>query len=186
MYTYSKIIDSARNLFNKYGYKKVSMDEIAYEAGVTKKTVYSYFNDKDSLFEFFVNEQIQNMKDIYEKYDKENKDITEKFHNIIFALVKYKKESEFLNLIIKEATLLKTKSMINFSNKIDESIKSFIKEKIQILLDNKLIKNIDIELGTFIVYNLYFSIMFNYPQDKMDEKIISDTVTTILKDGLFN
>ena len=31
------VIESARLLFHKYGFKKVSMDEIAREANVTKK-----------------------------------------------------------------------------------------------------------------------------------------------------
>ena len=39
------IIQTARDLFTKFGYKKVSMDEIAREAKVTKKTIYSYFKD---------------------------------------------------------------------------------------------------------------------------------------------
>ena len=34
------VIESARLLFHKYGFKKVSMDEIAREANVTKKTIY--------------------------------------------------------------------------------------------------------------------------------------------------
>ena len=33
------IIETARNLFTNYGYKKVSMDEIATSAKVTKKTI---------------------------------------------------------------------------------------------------------------------------------------------------
>ena len=36
-----EVINAARDLFTKYGYKKVSMDEIAKEANVTKKTIYS-------------------------------------------------------------------------------------------------------------------------------------------------
>ena len=32
-----QIIEVARTLFHKFGFKKVSMDEIAREAGVTKK-----------------------------------------------------------------------------------------------------------------------------------------------------
>ena len=31
------IIEEARKLFNSYGYKKVSMDELAKQANVTKK-----------------------------------------------------------------------------------------------------------------------------------------------------
>ena len=43
------ILKSSRELFTNYGYKKVSMDEIAKASGVTKKTVYSYFKDKESI-----------------------------------------------------------------------------------------------------------------------------------------
>ena len=35
------VIQTARELFTKYGYKKVSMDEIAKESNVTKKTIYT-------------------------------------------------------------------------------------------------------------------------------------------------
>ena len=44
------IIEKARILFTNYGYKRVSMDEVAREANVTKKTIYSYFKDKEDLF----------------------------------------------------------------------------------------------------------------------------------------
>lgn len=37
------IIETARNLFTNYGYKKVSMDEIATSAKVTKKNNISLF-----------------------------------------------------------------------------------------------------------------------------------------------
>ena len=36
-----EILKAAKKLFSKYGFKKVSMDEIAKNAGVTKKTVYA-------------------------------------------------------------------------------------------------------------------------------------------------
>ena len=44
-----QIIEVARELFHKFGFKKVSMDEIAREAGVTKKTIYRYFDSKEAL-----------------------------------------------------------------------------------------------------------------------------------------
>ena len=61
-----QIVEAARKLFTQYGYKKVSMDEIAKEAGVTKKTVYAYFKDKDELFKYFVFEEV----DIIERNNK--------------------------------------------------------------------------------------------------------------------
>ena len=54
-----EVINAARDLFTKYGYKKVSMDEIAKEANVTKKTIYSYFSDKEAMFKYL---QVKNFK----------------------------------------------------------------------------------------------------------------------------
>ena len=62
-----QIIEVARALFHKFGFKKVSMDEIAREAGVTKKTIYRYFDSKEALLKYFIQEEIQNMKSIVEK-----------------------------------------------------------------------------------------------------------------------
>ena len=44
------ILDAAKRLFVSQGFERVSMDQIATEAGVSKLTVYSHFGDKDSLF----------------------------------------------------------------------------------------------------------------------------------------
>lgn len=44
------ILDAAKRLFPRHGYDGISMDAIATEAGVSKRTVYSHFTDKDTLF----------------------------------------------------------------------------------------------------------------------------------------
>lgn len=44
------IVAAAKDLFTHAGYGDVSMDAIAAKAGVSKRTVYSYFSGKDVLF----------------------------------------------------------------------------------------------------------------------------------------
>ncbi|UMZ13225.1 TetR/AcrR family transcriptional regulator [Pseudomonas sp. MPFS] len=44
------ILDAAKKLFLSNGYASTSMDAVAAEAGVSKLTVYSHFNDKETLF----------------------------------------------------------------------------------------------------------------------------------------
>jgi len=44
------ILDAAKILFLTHGYANTSMDAVASEAGVSKLTVYSHFNDKETLF----------------------------------------------------------------------------------------------------------------------------------------
>ncbi len=44
------ILDAAQKVFSEKGYLKATMEEIAWEAEVTKPTVYLYFKTKDDLF----------------------------------------------------------------------------------------------------------------------------------------
>jgi len=44
-----KILVGAKELFSRYGIKHITMDEIAKQLGISKKTIYQEFPDKDSL-----------------------------------------------------------------------------------------------------------------------------------------
>src|SRR5262245_4807930 len=44
------VLDAAQTLFLRHGYAGTTMDEIAALAGLTKRTVYNNFGDKDALF----------------------------------------------------------------------------------------------------------------------------------------
>jgi AcrR family transcriptional regulator len=43
------IIEKSLELFQKYGIKSVTMDDLSMELGMSKKTLYQYFNDKNDL-----------------------------------------------------------------------------------------------------------------------------------------
>jgi AcrR family transcriptional regulator len=44
-----KILKGVEELFFKYGIKNITMDEIARHLGMSKKTIYQYFKDKDEI-----------------------------------------------------------------------------------------------------------------------------------------
>lgn len=46
-----RIQQKARELFMRYGFRSVTMDEIAGQLGISKKTLYQFFEDKDALVE---------------------------------------------------------------------------------------------------------------------------------------
>jgi len=50
------ILQAAEKLFSKYGYKKVSVDEIVKAANIAKGTFYLYFQHKDDLYNKIINE----------------------------------------------------------------------------------------------------------------------------------
>ncbi len=62
-----KIINKAKEMFLRLGFKSITMDDIACEMCISKKTVYKYFSNKDILIE----ESIQMVhKEIHETIDK--------------------------------------------------------------------------------------------------------------------
>ena len=101
-----QIIEVARELFHKFGFKKVSMDEIAREAGVTKKTIYRYFDSKEALLEYFIQEELQNMKAIVEEVESKNLDFFDTVNEATCKLLKYSNVNDFLNIISKVAEWL--------------------------------------------------------------------------------
>jgi TetR/AcrR family transcriptional regulator, cholesterol catabolism regulator len=44
-----RILVKSHELFNRYGIRSVSMDDIAAQLGMSKKTLYQYYTDKDDL-----------------------------------------------------------------------------------------------------------------------------------------
>lgn len=44
-----RILEKTHDLFNRYGIRSVSMDDIAAQLGMSKKTLYQYYADKDEL-----------------------------------------------------------------------------------------------------------------------------------------
>jgi TetR/AcrR family transcriptional regulator, cholesterol catabolism regulator len=44
-----RILEKSQELFFRYGIKTVTMDDVAKEVGISKKTIYQHFSDKDSI-----------------------------------------------------------------------------------------------------------------------------------------
>lgn len=181
-----QIIEVARNLFHKFGFKKVSMDEIAREAGVTKKTIYSYFSSKEALLEYFIQEELRNMKSIVEEVEKKNMDFFDTVNEATVKLLKYKKEKDFLNLIAKEAEWLKNPIIIKNLALIDTQIQNYIKEKLQKAKDKGYIYFSDLDVTAFLVYKMYIALIVEWnDKDKtINEQMIANSISEIIKNGL--
>ena len=180
-----KVIESARDLFCKYGYKKVSMDEIAKKSGVTKKTIYSYFKDKNELVKFFAYEEIEKMKSIVEKTEKRKLPAIEKTHNIIYNLLEYRKEEELLNKFTEEANYLPQGIADECLEMLNKNIMSEIKKLLEKGIENGEVKSCDTELASFLIYKLYVALMFEWDKP-LDKKEVTENIMSFLKSGVFN
>lgn len=181
-----QIIEVARELFHKFGFKKVSMDEIAREAGVTKKTIYHYFNSKEALLEYFIQEEIQNMKTIIEEVESKNMDFFDTVNEAICKLLKYRKEKDFLNVISREAEWLKDPILVKNLALIDTQIQNYIKSKLQKAKEKGFIEFTNLDVTAFLVYKMYIALIIEWSdKDKtMDEQMIANSISEVIKRGL--
>jgi Transcriptional regulator len=60
------ILDAARKVFSEKGYLNARLEDIAAQAGFSKPTLYSYFQDKESIF---LSLAIREMQDMTQKID---------------------------------------------------------------------------------------------------------------------
>jgi AcrR family transcriptional regulator len=58
-----KIIETARNIFSRFGIKKSTMDEIAKRIRMAKSTLYHYFKNKEEIFLEVVKRESDTMKE---------------------------------------------------------------------------------------------------------------------------
>lgn len=63
-----RIKQKADELYRRYGIKSVTMDEIANQLGVSKKTIYQSFSDKDELVDAVIVDILKYNKDCCQSY----------------------------------------------------------------------------------------------------------------------
>lgn len=66
------ILEKVRHLFLRYGIKSVTMDDIARELGISKKTLYEHVSDKTQLVEQIAELEFEHRKKDYENILKNN------------------------------------------------------------------------------------------------------------------
>lgn len=181
-----QIIEAARKSFYKYGFKRVSVDEIAREAKVTKRTLYMYFKSKEEILKYFINEEIQKMECMVRDIEAQNLGFLDTIHQVLYKLLKYKNEHEFLNRIIEEIDVFNNPMLIENLKVIDSKIQSYILQKLNIAIEKGYTKVEDPEVTAFLIYKMYIALMFDWNENnsKLDENTVANQILNILKFGL--
>lgn len=81
-----KLLKGADELFMKYGLRSVSMDDIARHLGVSKKTIYQHFADKDEVVVSVAKSLMAKQKEQFELIANSSKNAVEEMVKISFCL----------------------------------------------------------------------------------------------------
>jgi len=103
-----EIIEAAFLEFSKNGYAVTTLDQVAERAGVTKGTIYVYFENKEHLFISMVREAVKatmdTVEDMFERHDGSTADLLrEQFSFIYDHIVRDRRRREVVRMLIAEA-----------------------------------------------------------------------------------
>ena len=164
-----KIIEISGDMFLKLGFKSVTMDDIANEMGISKKTIYKYFNNKEHLVDdttMFVQQTIDSV--IHGIMEKGYNAIAENFaiKNVFKNMFKNAKTSPMFQLkkyYPETYTKLMANEICTFSDCVMTNLEKGVKEKLYR-------KNIDTE----IVMKFYFILVFGVHESELFDVSLSE------------
>lgn len=155
-----KIISKATDMFLKLGFKSVTMDDIAGEMCISKKTIYKYFCNKEKLIE-------EGTEVIHQNIHKLMDEIISKNHNAIeenFEMRKMFKEM-FQSVDHSPAYQLKKHYPEIYdklmTNEMEDCRQMFTQNVIKGIEQGLYRPNVDIEAATRFYHTLVFSINEN-------------------------
>lgn len=156
----AKIIAGAGELFTRYGVRSISMDDIARQLSISKKTIYQYFKDKDQVVTRAVQAYMELEKTEYDEIFHSSHDAVEEltkicscmrkdFHemnpSLLFDLKKFHPAAwevwlEFKNDHIKNSVVNNLKKGIEegyFRKDIDPEFLAILRvEQVQLIFNN--------------------------------------------------
>lgn len=87
------IVKKAGELFNLYGLKSVTMDDISRELGMSKKTLYVHFDSKKSLIDLLLDQSKDRFEKRYHKIQNKELDSLEKLYYSFNELIEFSNET---------------------------------------------------------------------------------------------
>ena len=83
------IINAAEKTFSSFGYKATTMDQVARLANVGKGTIYTFFKNKEELFDEIVSSLIAEIKEAAEQAIDPNVSFFENAHRALYEILEY-------------------------------------------------------------------------------------------------
>lgn len=88
-----KIVSVASSVFNRFGFKKATIEDIAQAAGMGKSSIYYYFKSKEDIFEAVVQQEAHQLSiELEKKVLNTNDNPKEKIRNYVLIRMRFLKE----------------------------------------------------------------------------------------------
>ncbi|GEK33471.1 TetR/AcrR family transcriptional regulator [Kurthia sibirica] len=182
-----EILVAANQSFTLFGYKATTMEQVAKMANVGKGTIYTFFQNKDILFQEIVMTMIGDMKKQAEQSIDSSASFLDNAHKILMNLLEFREVHKLYAKLVEEENALRTPQVENVLIKIEHEIITFIASKIEIAINKNEIKPCNSEHVAYLLFKAYLAFVVEWPHthaEELDELTIAELFKNTLFGGL--
>lgn len=179
-----EIMEAAAKSFSLFGYKATTMDQVAKIANVGKGTIYTFFSNKEELFNAIVLKMIEEMKAASDAVAVEGAPFEQNAHARLIQMLKFRKTHQLYAKLIDEEKELHTPAVIEVLADIEGEIVSYIKAKIERSIKKGELKPCDSELVAYLLFKSYMALVVDWGKTH-DEELSEERIAGLLGGTIF-
>lgn len=179
------ILEAANKSFALFGYKGTTMDQVAKIANVGKGTIYTFFSNKEELFQEVLNQLLAEMKHATNQVMSQQLAFFDALSEALNILLEFRKQHELALKLTQEVREIGTPMAIEATQQIEKLVIDHIADKVRQGIARNEIKPCDPELTAFILLRLYMALAVEWSHNQTLEKgEIAKQLRFYLENGL--
>lgn len=179
-----EILEAASKSFSLFGYKATTMDQVAKIANVGKGTIYTFFSNKEELFNAIVMKMIEELRVEADNAVNINDSFEEKAHKRLMHILKFRETHLLYAKLIDEEQELRTPAVAEVLQEIEEAILSYITEKIEKAIKNGEVRQCDARLIAYLLFKSYLALVVDWGKNH-DEQLDEERIVTLISETIF-
>lgn len=177
------IIEAATKSFSLFGYKATTMDQVSKIANVGKGTIYTFFKNKEELFDEIINSLIKEMKLAADESFDPTLSFHENVHQSLYRILEFRLTHQLTIKLFQEEKEMGTPAVMEVMFKMEQAILSYIKAKVISAIEKGEIKECDPELTAFVMLKLYIALIFDW--EKHHEPLEKEKIASLFEQYIF-
>ena len=181
-----RIIVAAERSFGLFGYKGTTMDQVAKLAGVAKGTIYTFFKNKEELFNEIIETLIQVMKEKATQAIHPDDTFFNNLHRALYEVLEFRKKHQLTLKLSQEVREIGTDNAQVALERLEEEVILFIERYLQSAIETGKIVHCDPRKTAFVMFKLYIALVFDWEEhgEALSKEEIADLFERYLVFGL--
>jgi len=173
------IVEAATKSFSLFGYKATTMDQVARLANVGKGTIYTFFKNKEELFEEIISTLVKEMIAEAEAVIEPGLPFAENVHRALTRLLAFRSQHQLMIKLVQEEKEMGTLAVSEMLKHVEDEIIAYLRKKIDTAVAKEAIPPGNTEIISFLLLKMYIALVSDW--ERNHEPLSSEQIADVMK-----